>query len=405
MAKQSKRLTARGMTASLPPGMHADGDGLYLVVDKAGNRRWSFIYQWDGKRRELGLGPISKVGLADARELATEQRRHLGLGIDPKEAREAASDARKAVQHTFGSFADALIGDLKSQFRNAKHVAQWEMTLKVYAAPLRSMPLDTIDTADVLKVLKPIWQTKAETASRLRGRIERVLDAAKAQGLRSGENPARWRGHLDSLLPKRQKLTRGHHAAMLYKQVPAFCEALLDEQSLSARALEWTILAACRSGEALGARWDEIDRQAEIWTVPAERMKAGRPHRVPLTSRMLEILDTLKETAGDNPFIFAGSKPKRPLSGMAMTMQMRRMGFGDFTVHGFRSAFRDWAAEETQFPREIAEASLAHIVGDATERAYRRGDALEKRRELMRSWWHFCSGLHAKIVVLKSRGS
>jgi len=399
MARQSKRLTARGTTAALSPGMHADGDGLYLVVDKAGNRRWSFIYQWNGRRRELGLGSLSNVGLADAREFAAEQRRHISRGIDPKEARKAASDARNAAKHTFGSFADALIDDIKSQFRNAKHIAQWEMTLKVYAAPLRPMSLDAIETGDVLKVLKPIWQTRPETASRLRGRIERVLDAAKAQGFRSGENPARWRGHLDSLLPKRQKLTRGHHAAMPYQQVPAFCEALRAEKSLSARVLEWTILSACRSGETLGARWEEIDRQANVWTIPAERMKAGRPHRVPLTPRMVEIVETLQETAGDNPFIFPGSKPKRPLSGMAMAMQLRRMGFGEFTVHGFRSAFRDWAAEETQFPRETAEAALAHIVGDATERAYRRGDALERRRALMNMWEIYCTSIVPENVV------
>lgn len=379
--------------------MHADGDGLYLVLDKAGNRRWSFIYQWNGRRRELGLGSLSNVGLAAARELAAEQRRHISRGIDPKEARKTASDARNAAKHTFGSFADALIGDIKSQFRNAKHIAQWEMTLKVYAASLRPMSLDAIETGDVLKVLKPIWQTKPETASRLRGRIERVLDAAKAQGFRSGENPARWRGHLDSLLPKRQKLTRGHHAAMPYQQVPAFCEALRAEKALSARALEWTILSACRSGETLGARWEEIDRQANVWTIPAERMKAGRPHRVPLTPRMVEILETLQETAGDNPFIFPGSKPKRPLSGMAMAMQLRRMGFGEFTVHGFRSAFRDWAAEETRFPRETAEAALAHIVGDATERAYRRGDALERRRALMNMWEIHCASIVPENVV------
>ena len=404
MARQTKRLSARAVTTLTKPGLHADGERLYLVIDKSGARRWAFIFQWQGKRKEMGLGGLSRVSLADARELASEQRRLLGRGENPIAAKAAALEAHKASEHTFGSFADDLVADLQSQFRNEKHIAQWKMTLREYAAPIRSMRLDAIETSDVLKILKPLWQTRPETASRLRGRIERVLDAAKAQGLRSGENPARWRGHLDTLLPKRQKLTRDHHAAMPYSAVPDFMERLRDAVAVSARALEWTILAAARSGETLGAHWSEIDRDAKIWTVPAERMKAGRPHRVPLTDRMLSILEELETTRGDNPYLFPGTKAKKPLSGMSMAMQMRRMKLEQCTVHGFRSSFRDWAAEETHFAREVAEAALAHVIGDATERAYRRGDALEKRRGLMSAWAAHCLNLQNDVIPFPQKG-
>jgi integrase len=272
------------------------------------------------------------------------------------------------------------------------------MTLKTYAAPLRPKPVDEITTEDVLAVLQPIWTAKAETASRVRGRIEKVLDAAKAKGLRSGENPARWRGHLDHLLPKRQKLQRGHHPAMPWAQVPDFVARLRAMQSVGALTLEFVILTACRSGEVLrsirdgvimGARWEEIDRTAKVWTIPASRMKTGREHRVPLVDCALAILDEL-EKVQRGAFIFPGQRGDHPLSEMALELTMRRMNVKPYTVHGFRSSFRDWAGECTSFPREIAEAALAHAVGDQTERAYRRGDALERRRELMQAWANFC---------------
>ena len=247
--------------------------------------------------------------------------------------------------------------------------------------------MDDIGTDDVLGVLVPIWQTKAETASRLRGRIERILDAAKAKGLRTGENPARWRGHLDKLLPPRRKLTRGHHAAMPFEDVPAFIADLRQREAVAGLALEFCILNASRSGEVLGARWSEIDRKARLWTIPAKRMKASVEHRVPLTDHALQILDRA-EAIRTSEYVFPGYKRDRPLSVMAMEMMLRRMKV-DVTVHGFRSSFRDWAGERTAFPREIAETALAHVVGDATERAYRRGDALEKRRKLMDSWSAF----------------
>lgn len=398
MARAAKRLSARTVQTVSEPGLHADGDGLYLSVSKSGAKSWRFIFQWHGKRKEMGLGKLSAVSLADARQAANQARAMVAQDLDPIAVREA--ERAKNSNQTFGQFADALVDDLAPGFRNAKHLAQWRMTLKTYAAPLRNKRLDDIDTRDVLAVLKPIWQEKPETAVRLRGRIERVLDAAKAQGLRTGENPARWRGHLDKLLPKRKKLTRGHHAAMPYKDLPRFVAALRANESLSALALEWCILTATRSGETLNASWSEIDREAKVWTIPAQRMKAGKEHRVPLTRRMLEILDRLALLRPDDGFLFPGNKAGRPLSGMAMAMQMRRMEQGGYTVHGFRSSFRDWAAEETSYPREIAEAVLAHAVGDLTERAYRRGDALERRRDLMEAWGNACNRVGSNLYVV-----
>ncbi|MBC6718852.1 site-specific integrase [Aurantimonas sp. DM33-3] len=346
------------------------------------------MFRWQGKLKEMGLGGVSSVTLAKARERATEARQVLSEGRNPIDERRAGREERKAAV-TFGAFADELVKDLAHGFRNEKHTAQWTMTLTTYAAPLRNKGLQDVTTDDVLHVLKPIWLTKNETASRLRGRIERVLDAAKAKGLRSGENPARWRGHLEMLLPKRQKLQRGHHAAMPYQDIPGFMADLHSQKATAALALEFTILTAARSGEALGALWSEMDQEAKMWTIPADRMKAGRQHRVPLSPRALEILKKM-EQAKVNSYIFTGQKAERPLSNMAMQMMLRRMNLGHFTVHGFRSAFRDWVGETTDFPRELAELALAHAVGDATERAYSRGDALDKRRALMDAWSKYC---------------
>jgi integrase len=278
---------------------------------------------------------------------------------------------------------------LSAGFRNEKHKAQWRMTLETYAAPLRSKPVNAITTDDVLVVLKPIWLEKAETASRLRGRIEKVLDAAKAKGHREGENPARWRGHLDHLLPRPSKLTRGHHAAMPYEAVPVFVGRLHERKATAALALEFCILTAARTGEVLGARWSEIDFEKKLWTVPATRMKAGREQRVPLSRRAVSILESL-----GNPklgeYVFPSQRADQPMSSMAMEMMLRRMKVQDATVHGFRSSFRDWAGNESSFPREIIEGALAHVIGDKAEQAYRRGDALEKRRKLMDAWDVYC---------------
>jgi integrase len=272
------------------------------------------------------------------------------------------------------------------------------MTLRDYAAPLRRLPVDKITTDDVLAVLKPLWNDRPETASRLRGRIERVLDAAKAQGLRAGENPARWRGHLDQLLPRRQRLTRGHHAAMNYADVPAFIANLQSRQAVAARALEFAILTAARSGEVLGARWDEFDLDRAVWTVPANRMKAGREHRVPLSRRALRIVKALHETVAGE-FVFPGQRSGKPLSAMALEMVLRRMKVDGVTVHGFRSAFRDWSAECTNFTNEVCEAALAHVIENKAEAAYRRGDLFDKRRKLMEAWAAHCTAPKAGKVV------
>ncbi len=387
MAKSVKRLTARSVATISKPGRHADGDGLYLVVDKSGARRWVFLFRREGKLKEMGLGGAGRVSLAQAREAAAEIRSQLAEGRNPIDERRRASsgDGSDAAEKRFGPFAAALVPEICAGFRNPKHRAQWSATLATYASSLNEKTLDEIETDDVLDVLRPIWMSKPETASRLRGRIERILDAARARGLRSGENPARWRGHLDALLPKAQKLSRGHHAAMPFERVPAFVAKLREAGSISARALEFCILTATRSGETLGAAWVEVDREAGIWTAPAERMKAGRAHRVPLSTAASALLNDLaKDPVGE--FIFPGQRPGRSLSNMAMAMTLRRLEPERLTVHGFRSAFRDWAAEMSDHPREIAEAALAHTVGDAVERAYRRRDGLEKRRALMEDW-------------------
>lgn len=387
MARHTKRLSARAVQTIKTPGRHADGDGLYLVVDASGARRWLFLFRWNGKLKEMGLGGFSSVSLAEARSLAADARKRLTAGENPIEVRR--EERRKSTDKaTFGDFADALVDEIEAGFRNEKHRAQWRMTLKSYAAPLRDLPVDAIDTDAVLGVLRPIWLSKNETASRVRGRIERVLDAARARGLRSGENPARWRGHLNTLLPPAPKLARGHHAAMPYPDVPALMARLRAIESDAARALEFCILTATRTSETLNAEWDEIDLKENVWTIPGERMKAGRPHRVPLAAAAIRLLRA-QDAVRRSKYVFAGQAHDRPLSGMAMAMTLRRLGHVDATVHGFRSSFRDWCAEQTQFARETAEEALAHIVGDTTERAYRRGDALEKRRVLMGQWAAF----------------
>lgn len=405
MARALHKLSARAVETATKPGRYSDGGGLYLAIDDA-RKRWLFLFTAAGKRREMGLGAAGKggVSLADARKAAAEARALVQAGRDPIEERRRAEEAPLVAPKvpTFGELADRVVADMADGWRNEKHRAQWKMTLTRYAAPLRPRLVDEISTEHVLEVLKPLWLEKPETASRLRGRIERVLDAAKALGHRSGENPALWRGHLERLLPKRRKLSRGHHPAMPFADVPNFIERLREAPGMAARCLEFTILTAARSGEAYGARWREIDLEARVWTVPAERMKAGREHRVPLGDRALRILAELRDARPHAPgdaFVFPGAKPGRPLSIMAMDMLLRRMGADAFTVHGFRSSFRDWAGECTPFPREVAEAALAHVIGDETERAYRRGDALEKRRKLMEAWEVFCEPRIGETVV------
>lgn len=382
----SGKLTAR-MVQTAKPGRHGDGAGLWLVVSPSGARRWVYRFTLASKVTEAGLGAFPAVSLAEARDKASEARRLHKSGVSPVEAKRQAEIEAQGVP-TFGKVSDDLIASKAAEWRNEKHKAQWVMTLRDYCAPIRSKPVDEIETADVLEILTPLWTRAPETANRLRGRIEAVLDAAKAKGFRSGENPAAWRGHLAHLLPRRQKLTRGHHAAMAYDAIPAFVAKLRERDALAALALEFCILTATRTGETLGARWDEIDLTAKVWEIPAHRMKAGKAHRVPLAGRALEILETLA-TGRTGDFVFPGFAPGKPLSNMAMEMVLRRMGVEGATVHGFRSAFRDWAGNETPFPRDVCEAALAHVVG-GVEAAYRRGDALEKRRALMAAWGDYC---------------
>jgi integrase len=394
-ARTLNKLTAIQAARLAAPGRHSDGGGLYLFIDDASRRRWIFMYTRQGKRSELGLGGGRDMNLAAARTEAAALRAILAAGGYPK----AERDKLKGVP-SFGEFADAYVEAMAPSWRNPKHAAQWKMTLTVYAQPLRHRPVDEITTSEILKVLEPLWKRTPETAERLRGRIENVLNAARAKGYRSGENPALWRGHLDQLLPRRQRLSRGHHAALPYAAAPAFMEDLRTRSATAARALEFTILTAARSGEVLGAQWNEIDHVRKVWTVPAERMKAGREHRVPLSARALQIVS---ETADEDRegFVFAGPKPEAPLSSMAMAMLLRRMKAG-VTVHGFRSTFRDWASEATSFQHEVCEMALAHTISNKTEAAYRRGDLFEKRRKLMDAWSSYCSrNSGAKVVPIR----
>jgi integrase len=392
MARNINRLNARKVATMTEHGRHADGGGLYLSISPNGGRRWVFLFRWHSKPTEIGFGSARDVPLARARELASQARAKLAEGISPKDARKPSRGA------TFAECADRLIDAMRPSWRNGKHAAQWEMTLRDYAAPLRRLPADKITTDDVLLVLKPLWHDKPETASRLRGRIERVLDAAKAQGLRSGDNPARWRGHLDQLLPKRQRLMRGHHAAMNYADVPTFVRDLQARRATAALALEFGILTAARSGEVLGARWEEFNLDGAVWTVPATRMKAGREHRIPLSDRALKIVKAMHECR-NGEFVFAGQKPGKPLSVMALEMVLRRMKIITATVHGFRSGFRDWSAECTNFPNEVCEAALAHVIENKAEAAYRRGDLFDKRRNLMEAWAAYCAAPEVGKVV------
>jgi integrase len=377
----------------MEPGRHADGGGLYLVIDgdgrSADRRRWLFLFQWRGKRREMGLGGYPAVSLADARKVRDEAEKILRDGRDPIIVRDEVRRARERTP-TFAEAAEALIEAMQSGWRNPKHRAQWDSTLRTYCKPFWSTPVNEVGTDAIVGVLKAIWTTKAETASRVRGRIEAVIDAARAAGhIPPNEaNPARWRGHLDKLLSRRQKLKRGHHRAMRHVDLSAFIADLRRRNAIAALALEFLILAAARSGEVRDMRWSEVSLAERLWTVPAARMKAGRKHRVPLSSRAMEILEAVQPLScqGENdPLVFPGQKLGKPLSIMSMTMLLRRMEL-DVTVHGFRSAFRDFAGDETSFAREVAEAALAHLIGDKAEQAYRRSDALAKRRRLMEAW-------------------
>jgi integrase len=393
MARGMGRLAAVALP-KLKPGMHADGGGLYLQVTESGARTWIYRFMLNGRAREMGLGPLHIVSLAEAREKARECRKIRHEGIDPIEARNARKAETRlaaATAMTFEQCAERYIDAHKAGWKNPKHAAQWPSTLTTYVYPIfGDLPVQAIDTGLVMKSVEPIWTAKPETASRVRGRIESVLDWATARGFRKGENPARWRGHLENLLPKKSKVRRvEHHPALPYDEVGTFMASLRSYEGIGARALEFLILTAARTGEVIGARWDEISLADRLWTVPGERMKAGKEHRVPLSAPALAIIEAMKKER-ESDFVFPGGKKGKPLSNMAMLQLLKRMGRDDLTAHGFRSSFRDWAAERTGFPSEVVEMALAHTVTDKVEAAYRRGDLFAKRRQLMEAWAKHC---------------
>ena len=409
MARASNKLSAVEVKAIDQKGMYHDGGGLYLQVSAGGAKSWIFRFMLDGRSREMGLGPVHAIPLADARKRAAECRRMRFDGIDPIEVRRAEREQKKldaAKSMTFDGCAAAYIDAHKAGWKNAKHRDQWPSTLNTYAGPVfGSLPVQAVDVGLVMKALEPIWQTKPETASRLRGRIESVLDWAAVRGYRKGDNPARWRGHLDKLLPARGKVRKvEHHPRLPYDELADFVAALRTQVGIAARALEFLILTATRTGEVIGARWEEVDLGEKIWVVPVARMKAGREHRVPLSPAAAGILEEMNKIR-ESDFVFPGGKKGKPLSNMAMLAVLRRIGRNDLTAHGFRSSFRDWAAERTNFPREVAEMALAHTIGDKVGAAYRRGDLFQKRRQLMDGWAKFCVTVRpqAEVVPIGSR--
>jgi integrase len=397
MTRAIGRLTALKVEKIKQLGMYADGGGLYLRATQDGTKNWVYRFMLNGRPRWMGLGPVALYGLQEARGKALDARRLRHEGVDPIEARRASRmqerlEAAKAV--SFTQCGEAYIKAHRAGWRNSKHAAQWESTLATYAKPIiGALPVQAIDTGLVLRVLEPVWVDKPETASRVRQRIEKVLDWARVRGYRTGENPARWKGHLDQLLPARAKVRSVvHHAALPHASLPGFLVELRGQEGIAARALEYLILTAARTGEVIGARWSEINSNDKTWIIPGGRMKAGKEHRVPLSPRALAILDEMHRLRhADDGFIFPGAKPEKPLSNMAFLMLLRRMSRDDLTAHGFRSSFRDWAAERTNFPAEVAEMALAHSVSDKTVAAYNRSDLFERRRRLMQQWATFCT--------------
>lgn len=388
MPRQTKDLTALEVRRLSERGRYPVGTvpGLMLLVRDNGVKGWVLRAMVRGTRADIGLGGYPGVGLADAIKTAREMREGIAKGEDPRAAKRAA----RAELMTFSKAAGEYIALHRAGWKNAKHAQQWVNTLETYVHPtIGTMPVKDVDTHHVLDILRPHWTTKNETMVRVRNRIELVISWAMASGHRErGLNPAAWRGHLDQALPKPSKVNdRTHHAAMRWAEVPAFLQKLRLVEGMSARCLEFTILTACRSGESRGATWDEIDLKTKVWSIAAPRMKSGRAHRVPLSDRVVALLEALPRVGGEN-LVFVGQKKDTPLSDMSLTMLLRRHAPG-VTAHGFRSSFRDWAAESTSYPSEVCEMALAHAVGDAVEAAYRRGDLFEKRRGLMHDWATF----------------
>jgi integrase len=400
-------LTAREVAAKNKPGLYADGGNLHLQVGPTGTKAWLFCYALNGRAREMGLGALHTVSLKEARDKAKRQRALLLEGIDPLEAKKAGRTAlavEKAKSITFAQCAEQYIESHSKDWKNAKHGAQWTATLKTYCGPVfGALPVQEVDTGLVVKALEKIWTKKPETASRVRARIENVLSFATVRAYRKGENPARWRGHLDHVLPKLDRRKRIiHHPALPYAEMNKFMLALRAEEGTPARALEFAILTAARTGEVIGARPTEFDLENSTWTVPADRMKSHREHRVPLSAPAVAVVREALKAGCD--YVFPGRDKAEPLSNMAMLELMRRMRDG-LTVHGFRSTFRDWAAETTAHPRDVCEAALAHVLGNQTEAAYQRGDLLKKRSKLMNDWSRYCDApaLPTKVVPIRAK--
>jgi integrase len=392
-------------------GYHADGDNLYLQVTSSNAKSWIFRFSFDGKRREMGIGPYPEITLEKARESAIELRRLVKAGTDPIEQRKADQVAKRAERNnavTFAYCAKQYIESHRHGWKNVKHAQQWENTLEQYAYPvIGETIIKDVDTALIMRVLQPIWLTKNETAGRLRGRLENILDWAAVQGFRSVENPARWKGHLDNLLASPGKVQKNNHfKALPYSEINPLMLALRANGSVSAKALEFLILTAARTGEIIGAKWGEIDFDNQLWIVPAGRMKAGREHRIPLSSRAVDILKEMLALK-TNDAIFPGRSKGGFLSNAAMDKLLQQTLGINATVHGMRSTFRDWASERTAYPHEVCEMALAHTIRNQAEAAYRRGDLIEKRRNLMEDWLKFCdtaSDRVADVIPFKREG-
>lgn len=409
MARSVNRLSTKAVTATTVPGYYPDGLGLYLQVSQAVSKSWVYRFMLNGRSREMGLGSLYDRTLAEARDAASAARKLVRDGIDPIEARDA-DRKRKALEAarslTFKQCATSYIEAHEAGWKNAKHASQWTNTLETYCGPVfGALPVQAVDAALLCKVLEPIWTDKAETASRVRARIEKVLDWAMVRGYRSGDNPARWRGHLDKLLPALKKKNRvKHHPALNYERVGQFMAELRRQEGIAARALEFVILTATRTSEVTGARWDEINLRAGVWVISGSRMKAGQEHRVPLTPAAVSVIKAMRKIR-QNDYVFPGQRINEPLSNMAMLELLKRMEHTDITVHGFRSSFRDWTSERTNYPREVSEMALAHTIGDKVEAAYRRGDLFEKRRRLMAEWAKHCemTKVLGKVVPLRRK--
>ena len=404
------RLTALQVQKLSKPGYHADGAGLHLCVKATGGKSWIFRYRYGGKEREMGLGPLHTVSLAEAREKALAQRKMLLDGVDPLAAKHASEVQRKLAEAsviTFDTAATSYIASHRAGWKNEKHAEQWTNTLTTYASPVfGSLPVADITTPLVLRVLEPIWTTKTETASRVRGRVEKILDWCKTQGYRTGDNPAAWRGHLENLLSAPQKTKKvEHHPALPWREIGAFMQALRTMPGAAALATEFIILTNCRTSEAIEARWSEIDTVEKRWTIPAARMKAAKEHTIPLSDAALAVLQRLKAETKEGEFVFPGGKKNTPLSNMACLALLKRMGRSDLTVHGFRSSFRDWAGEATAHPREVIEHAMSHQLKDKAEAAYQRGSLLERRRVLMADWANYCAQPAATGVVVALRST